>query len=522
MDTSTFNRAKAAYDAQDWETAAILFSACMEGPGGGEAAHLRGNALMRLGRVQEAIDAYRRALQDASYAHRGAVLTNLGKAQVALGDYRGAVESLRAALQDEGYPGAYKAWLALGGAYSRLGDARSAGVAYRKAALEANNPDPAKALINLGVCFVQMRRPEDAASAYRTALDFSQDLDERDMILSNLGQAYVASNRMVEAVKAFNDAIEDGYQLLPPAQADFEKAKRVAESLAGSVASASGRPAAGSTEDLLSGISTTAIDPLDPTGKSGEIMPSPDESGFFYLTDEQIEAAGKQAAKDEKKSGKAAAKSAKKAAKARGAAPRHTGLKVAIVALVVVILAFVAAMVAYLVFGAGFPSQTTSINEVFSAAEQGSISSDGWAQGISAQTQTESLGDVAQGSTHEIQGLDYEMASSSVSTAYVVVTLPMGGTIAYDVTLGRDGLGWKVTSVVASHSSMTSDTFSSSASDGTATRAASSTSDAVSATATAATATPATATAATGEATAGAAGEETPAAEEAPAAAAAA
>ena len=54
MDTSTFNRAKAAYDAQDWETAAILFSACMEGPGGGEAAHLRGNALMRLGRVQEA------------------------------------------------------------------------------------------------------------------------------------------------------------------------------------------------------------------------------------------------------------------------------------------------------------------------------------------------------------------------------------------------------------------------------------------------------------------------------------
>ena len=30
---------------------------------------------------------------------------------------------------------------------------------------------------------------------------------------------------MIEAVQAFNAAVSNGYQLLPPAQADFERAK---------------------------------------------------------------------------------------------------------------------------------------------------------------------------------------------------------------------------------------------------------------------------------------------------------
>lgn len=440
MDISTFNRAKAAYDAQEWETAAILFSACTDGPGSGEACHLRGNALMRLGRVQEAIEAYRRCADDPTYQNRGAVYTNLGKAQVALGDYKGAVQSLRTALEDENYPGAYKAWLALGGAYSRLGDARSAGVAYRKAALEANNPDPAKALINLGVCFVQMRRPEDAASAYRTALDFSQDANERDMILSNLGQAYVASNRMVEAVKAFDEATSDGYQLLPPAQADYEKAKRAADRLAGSVAGAKGQ---GSTADLIASIGgENRPDPLDPLGRSGEVMPSPDQSGFFTLSDEQIEAAGKKAIRAD-----------------RGG--RHHGLRALVVVVILVVVLVAAAAVAYLVGGFGIPSRETSIDDAFLAAEEGGVSSQAWARDVSSAVQRDELAGVTQGSTHEISGMDYSASDSSTATALVTVTLPQGGTLLYDVTLSREGFGWKVSEVAEEHSSVDQDTFSS-------------------------------------------------------------
>ncbi|MEE8716234.1 MAG: tetratricopeptide repeat protein [Coriobacteriales bacterium] len=491
MDISTFNRAKAAYDAQEWETAAILFSACQEGPGSGEASHLRGNALMRLGRVPEAVEAYRRAAQDSSYPHRGAVFTNLGKAQVALGDYKGAIESLRSAIEDPNYPGAYKAWLALGGAYSRLGDARNAGIAYRKAALEANNPDPAKALINLGVCFVQMRRPEDAASAYRTALDFSQDANERDMILSNLGQAYVASNRMLEAVQAFTEAVNDGYQLLPPAQADFDRARQAANSLAGTMQGAGGSQGASSASLAGLGGPESGIDPLDPLGRSGEVMPSPDESGFFDITEEQIEAAGK--------------KAKQKSSAPKGKGRRH-GVSPLVVILIVVIVAIVGCIVAYLVFGAGIPSQSSAINSVFSAAESGSSSSDGWSSGISSDKRAEMLAEVTSGSTHEIRGVDYSMSDSSTASAYVLVTLPEGGTISYDVTLARSGLGWSVTSVESANSSLTTSSFSaaasgsvataSSASDATATSAAVATSAAAEATATPAQAVDATTTAA--------------------------
>ena len=427
MDISTFNRAKQAYDAKDWETAALLFSTCMTGPGAGEAAHLRGNALMRLGRVREAVQAYQVATADTAYANRGAVFTNLGKAQVALGDFSGAVTSLRQALDDPSYTGSYKALLALGGAYSKLGDPRNAGVAYRKAALEENNPDPAKALINLGVCFVQLHRPADAAEAYRTALDFSQDANERNMIQANLGQAYVASNRMIEAMQAFNAALSNGYQLSAPAQADMQRAQMATNSLAGSAGTQGG-----STADFLSGYgaqsSSGGFDPLDPLGRSGEVMPSPDESGFFDITDEDIEAASK---------------ASKKATKGKKGGSRHIGLKIAIAVLALVLAAFVACIVLYMQ-GIGMPSQQVAIDGVFDAASQGTSASEYWATGVSSTSQQQAVASIARGSTHDIAGMD---VAASESTALVTVTLPEGGVLNYDVTLAREGLGWKVSTV---------------------------------------------------------------------------
>lgn len=427
MDITTFNKAKEAYNARNWETAIILFSQCGTGPGTGEACHLCGNALMRLGRVQESVQAYRAATADTTYRNQGAVYTNLGKAQMALGDLRGAVDSLRHALSDSSYQGAYKAYIALGEAYSKLGDARNAGVAFRKAALEENNPDPAKSLINLGVCFMQLRRPADAAEAYRTAIDFSTNDEERSLLNANLGQAYTASNRMLEAVQAFQAATAGGYQLSPAARADYDRALEAAQAL--SAHGRSNAPAGAAP----AGYTSASFDPLDPTGNSGEILPSPDSSGFFSIPESELEAAGK---KHRNKGG-------------------HTGIKVALVIVALVLVAVGALFFAY-VQGAGIPSQEAAISAVFDAAERGTDSSGSWASSVSSEARAQAMAELQYGGDFTIAGMD---VTATESVAIVEVKIPQGAVMTYRVSLVREGLGWKVSNIERVRSSLTDDTF---------------------------------------------------------------
>ena len=436
MDIATFNRAKQAYSLQSWDTAVILFSQCGTGPGTGEACHLCGNALMRLGRVQEAVQAYRAATADSQYRNQGAVYTNLGKAQMALGDLRGAVDSLRHALSDSSYQGAYKAYIALGEAYSKMGDARNAGVAYRKAALEENNPDPAKPLINLGVCFMQLRRPADAAEAYRTALDFSTNDEERGLLNANLGQAYVASNRMLEAVQAFEAAMAGNYQLSAAARADYERALQMTGGAMGGGATGGFQGAGGAYG--YGGYPGGAYDGFDPSGASGEILPSADTSGFFTISESDLIAAGQDGYR---KAG-------------------HAGIKVLIVVLALLLVA-AGFSVFMFVRGYGVPSQETVVTGLFDAIEDGIDTASYWVGSVTDETRTQVVSGVEAGVSREITGLD---ASMGESVALVDVTLPEGGEITYKVSLLRDGLGWKVANVERVVRSQTSDTFSSFAS----------------------------------------------------------
>ena len=420
MDIATFNRAKQAYGAQRWDTAVILFSQCGTGPGTGEACHLCGNALMRLGRVQEAVQAYRAATADVEYRNQGAVYTNLGKAQMALGDLRGAIDSLRHALSDATYQGAYKAYIALGEAYSKMGDARNAGVAFRKAALEDNNPDPAKSLINLGVCFMQLRRPADAVEAYRTAIDFSTSDEERCLLNANLGQAYVASNRMLEAVQAFETAMSGGYQLSPAARADYERALQTTSGAGRGPAPQAGVPMG--AQDMAGYGGQQGYDPLDPAGSSGELLPSPDSSGFFVIPESELIANAK--------------------ASGRGGSG-HVGLKVLIVALALVVVAAGLAVFAYM-RGYGIPSQEASVSAVLDAAERGTDAASSWASSVDAAARTQAMASVQTGDGYGIAGLD---SSAGDSVAIVDVELPEGGTLSYRVSLVREGIGWKVSDI---------------------------------------------------------------------------
>ena len=211
MNQQAYEAGKAAYKQGDFlQAVAQLSQAKFPGEVSGEIDHLLGNCLMKLGRFDEAAVAYGEAAADSSYGHAGALACNRGRALLAANKPQEAIAALNLATQDPDYPTPYKAHVALGKAYTRIGNVREAGVAYRNAAIDESNPDPSSALRNLGGCFMQMGRAVDAVEAYRTALDFSTPLADQNVIFADLGLAYVAANRMGEAVDAFNHATADG------------------------------------------------------------------------------------------------------------------------------------------------------------------------------------------------------------------------------------------------------------------------------------------------------------------------
>ena len=211
MDQQAFEAARAAYQNGDW-AAVVSAASVVRQPGEvcGASDHLKGNALMKLGRYSDAAEAYADALLDTAYGKRGALSCNQGRALLAAGRPADAVAPLVAATADADYATPYKAQMALGTAKTMLGDLREAGIAYRNAAIDESNPEPAKALLKLGDCFMGLGRPVDAIEALRTALDFSTPLANQSQIYSSLGSAYVAANRMNEAIDAFGKAIADG------------------------------------------------------------------------------------------------------------------------------------------------------------------------------------------------------------------------------------------------------------------------------------------------------------------------
>lgn len=421
MNIQALEQARNAYRTGDFASAAQLFAAAKDPSElAGEADHLRGNSLMRLGRYAEAVEAYGAALQDGAYGKRGALLTNQGKALVASGDIRSAVSAFSAATQDASYATPYKAYLGLGDALKKLGNLTEAGVAYRQAAIDGANPAPAGALANLGDCFVALQRPEDAIESYRTALDFAGPRDDTRAISAGLGQAYVAANRFSDAVDAFGTATVDGIYQLTPEQADaYERARDTLSASSAMVA----------TTNAYS----TDIDPLDPLGQSGSFMPDPSDTGFFTLSEQEMVQQDRVETKVRRKR-------------------RHTGLKVFIALLVVLLIAGGGAAFAY-TRGFGFPSQQDVLTGLFQAATDGSDASEYLASGLDESQKSIITASIPLDATPTIEGMD---AGMSEATATVKVALKNGGDMTYEVGFVREGLGWAVSSVSTDFNTKTS------------------------------------------------------------------
>ena len=417
MNDQVLQQARNAYRAGDFATAAQMFSAAKDGSEvNGEVDHLRGNALMRLGRYREAADAYASALLDVSYGKTGALCTNQGKALAAAGDLQGAVASFTSATQDASYATPYKAQLGLGAALQKLGNPTEAGVAFRQAAIDGTNPAPAGALASLGDCFVTLQRPEDAIEAYRTALDFAGPRDDTRSINAGLGCAYAAANRFSDAVDAFNTATADGiYQLTSEQRDAFDRAH--------DTLSAATSMAPADTSAVGNGYSN-GVDPLDPLGKSGNFMPDPSDTGFFTLTESEMIQQDKRDMKVRRKH-------------------RHTGLKVFIVILLLLIIAAGGLGFAF-TRGLGYPSQQDAITNLFKAVSDGSDASQYLSSGLDDSAKSILLASIPKDATPTIEGMDAQMTTSK---ATVKVALAKGGEMNYTVDFQRDGIGWVVSNL---------------------------------------------------------------------------
>lgn len=414
MNAQVLEQARSAYRTGDFAAAAQLFSAAKEGDQPwGEADHLRGNSLMRLGRYAEAAAAYAVALKDDAYGKKGALLTNQGKALVAAGDLASAVSSFSAATQDASYATPYKAYLGLGSALEKLGNLTEAGVAYRQAAIDGTNPAPAGALASLGDCFVALQRPEDAIESYRTALDFAGPRDDVSAINAGLGCAYAAANRFSDALDAFTAATADGvYQLTADQAAARDRAHDALS------ASAAMMPATDAFD--------TAVDPLDPLGQSGNFMPDPSDTGFFTLSEHEMVQQDRAEAKVRRKH-------------------RHLGLKIFITILLILVVAGGGLAFAY-TRGFGFPTQQDTLTKLFEAASSDAATDEFLASGLDDSQRAVIVASIPKDATATIEGMD---AGMSESKATVKVALKQGGEMTYEVDFVREGLGWVVCAIAS-------------------------------------------------------------------------
>jgi uncharacterized protein (TIGR02466 family) len=160
--------------------------------------NLYGNALAGQNKFQEAVPAFRKALEiDPSvgelHFNLGILLTNLNRTDEAITSYKKAV-NLKPNLTDAHYN--------LGAALQSQDKFDQAATSYQKAiALE---PGFFEALVNLGVVLQEQSKLADAIEVYRRALTIQKDAK----VYFNLGTALKNEGKLGDAVESYNDALE--------------------------------------------------------------------------------------------------------------------------------------------------------------------------------------------------------------------------------------------------------------------------------------------------------------------------
>lgn len=439
MNNDLFQQARSAYVSKDYETALAQFTNCLQdtsaalAPGElGMLYHQIGNCLVKLHDPNEAIHAYSQAKIDTSYDAQGSVNYNLGMVYASQHDYDDAVTYFQMAIDDPKYQTPHKAYMGLGNSLLKIGKSAEAGAAFRSAALDETNPDPTKALLNLGVCFMALDRPMDAIASYESALQFDMAPAIRNKMFANMGQAYVAAGKMNKAVRAFESALADKtYVFNDAANVDYQRAVSAVAAgatdeveqtldslndLSGLDVSGDGVPVA---YNDASDVQPSSAMQLSETNVMREIGPNDlQQTDFFAVQDSGFEDWGKTAAKKKH---------------------RNRGLKVALVLVLLIIIVLGAGLFGY-TQGYGFPSKNDVVSQLFADPENADV----FAASVDDIKKARIADMLVADSSVEVKGETNDLTTAHM---YVTATAEGGGEVPYDITLVRDGIGWKISGV---------------------------------------------------------------------------
>jgi len=184
---------------QDYRTEISIWNDTLaKRPDNVRAHYNLGVALEQVGKVGEAIDQYKQAVQikpDASEPHLnlGVALDKMGRGQEAIGQYE---EALRIR------PDYVKAHYNLGLALWHAGQLQGA-IGHYEQALRID-PDSTEAHVNLGIALSQIGSNQDALVHFMEALRLSPDSPE---VHCNLGLALFQEGKVSEAMEHFEQAL---------------------------------------------------------------------------------------------------------------------------------------------------------------------------------------------------------------------------------------------------------------------------------------------------------------------------
>lgn len=173
----------------------------------GQAWHDLGTAFEAKGELDQAIEAYHKAIDTPGFNGVGRAWYNLGKALQAKGGLDEAVKAYRQALDTPGYDHPAYAWHALGYALQARDELDQAIEAYHKAINTPGYGHVGRAWYDVGTALQAKGELDQAIEIYRRALDMPGS-DYRICAWLKLGMAFHAKGDLDQALKAWKKATE--------------------------------------------------------------------------------------------------------------------------------------------------------------------------------------------------------------------------------------------------------------------------------------------------------------------------
>ena len=411
-----------------------------------------GAVQLKLGNAQAAGNAYREAALDASNPSPGKALVNLGLCFMELDRPADAITTYETALDCGLRPAdASKCRASLGQALlsqGRVGEAveafqtATADGAFELSAVAAHDMAMAKSLLErFGAQLGSQEQDDAVAQEQQTAQDepveptaaVADDEPTQDDATLQQEQDAVDAGDDADATQAMEPVdVQPASQAeeqwdpagMPATDAsaeqsddNFANAATEVFPVVSAALSEPGQPAANGSQ-LDDDLPVEAFKAMDADEES--LIPSPEDTSFFTIKEEDVE----RAAKEER----------------RKARKGHVGLKIVLALLIIVLLVVAAGAAAY-VKGYGYPLQEKVAQEFLSCAVADQSTDAYWSSNISQDSRDAQMAVLKGVSSFEVIAVE---RSVSNSTVYVKASLEAGGSAYYELTMGRDLVGWDV------------------------------------------------------------------------------